>query len=580
MLRRLLRYAAPHRCVLAGVLASMLATTFLETLKAWPLKFVVDNVLAHQPFPARLHALDGGTPGVLLLLAASLYIALAALRGGCAYLRDRGIGRVSAELSLAMRDDLYAHLQRLPLRFHDRARVGDTVARLTADATNLQNAFVDMASQFTVDLVTVLGIGVAMAVVDWRFALVSLTVLPPLYAVYVAFRRRIKSASHTARSGEGTVAAVATEALSSIRIVKAFGQEAAEQERVRTPARVVAAAVVREVAGEGLLALWVEVITAVGTALVIGYGGWRVATGTLSVGEMLLFLQYLTALYLPLKRLSKLTGTVQKASASAARIAELFAADTEADAPVDAAPLGGGVRGGIVLEDVWFGHAPGHPILKGVNLAVSPGETVAIIGGTGNGKTSLINLIPRFYDPTVGRVLIDGRDIRTVRLADLRAQISLVLQDAVLFRGSVRENIAYARPGATDREIVAAARAAHAHEFIAGLPQGYETPVGERGITLSGGQRQRIALARAILKDAPILIMDEPTSALDGESERMIMEALRDLMRGRTVLIVTHRLSMTALADRVVELKDGAITTVHQRDRVPMPHRAREHAVA
>ena len=562
MLLRLARYLIPHRMRMLALLATMLMTSAVEMLVPWPIKFVVDNVLGHQP----VFGLDVQTRplGALLALAAVAYALLAALRGLFGVLRQRWTAEISQAASLALRGDLYAQVQRLSLGFYDRSRTGDMVTRITRDVDKLQQAFIDGLSLFSVDLVTVVGIAATMLLVDWRFGLVSLLVVPPLLVIFGTFRRRMKEAAREVRSGEGAMASLTQEVLSTIRVVRAFGQEEREQFRFMEQTRSTADATVRAATWEGVFDFWVEVATAGGLAVVLGYGASRVAGGDLTLGTLLVFMQYVTTLYMPIRRLTRLTTVVQKASASAERIDELF---QEAPDVVDP-PTGrvlGRARGGLELRDVWFEYVPGRPVLRGLNLKVASGEVVALVGSTGSGKSTLASLLTRMYDVNAGQVRLDGIDIRDVKLWSLREQFSIVLQDTVLFAGTIRDNIAYGRPGATMKEVVAAARAAHAHGFISELPNAYETDVGERGVTLSGGQRQRIAIARALLRNAPVLIMDEPTSAVDPESERLILDALKQLVRGRTVLIITHRPSLTQLANRVVTLAGGTLLPAYSR---------------
>jgi ABC-type multidrug transport system fused ATPase/permease subunit len=376
--------------------------------------------------------------------------------------------------------------------------------------------------------------------------------------VVTRFRRRVKQIAREVRSNEGAIASLAQEVLSSIRVVKAFGQEDREHARFVVQARAQVDAQVRSATWQALFSLCVNLVTTLGVAVALGYGGVRVLRGELTLGEVLLFIQYLNTLYSPLRQFGRLASVVQTASASAERIDELFQAATEVPESQNAVALNR-VRGTIAFEHVWFGYDPARPVLCGIDLQIGAGEVVAVLGPTGAGKSSLVSLIPRFYDPGRGRVLLDGQDLRTLRLRSLRQQISIVLQEPFLFSGSIFENIAYGRPGASSHAVLEAASAANADEFIERLPEGYDTPVGERGVTLSGGQRQRIAIARALLMDTPILILDEPTSAIDRDSEAVIMQALRRLIRGRTVIIISHRESATVLAERVVVLRDGSI---------------------
>ena len=555
MVSRLLGYLAARRYKTAALVLTMLATTAVEILIAWPLAVVV-NLFEDKPFFG--FALEGYSVALVLAVASTSYVVFAAMRGLLNYFRRRWLEEISQSGSLAMRDDLYAQVQRLSLRFHDRSRVGDIVTRITADVDKLQAAFVNIVSIFAVDILSVVGIGIVMFFVDWRFALVALLVLPPLLLIYVVFRKRVKAASRQVRANEGAMASLAQETLSSIRVVKSFGGEDREHERFLDRTRLRAEASVRAASSEGSFSFWVEIVTAVGIALVLGYGGWRISNGDLSLGVLILFVQYLNNLYSPLRRLSRLINVIQRAAASAERIEELFALAPEVEESKNAVPLQKGPVD-ILFEDVYFGYDPDRPVLKGIDLDVKAGESIAVVGHTGVGKSTLISLIPRLYDVTQGRILVGGVDVRDLDLRSLRESVSVVLQEPILFSGTVRDNIAYSRPDATDGEVEVAARAAHAHGFILDLPDGYDSPVGERGVTLSGGQRQRIAIARALLKDAPILILDEPTSAVDAGSEGLIREALQRLMKGRTVVVITHRPSTTELAERVAVLDDGVV---------------------
>ncbi len=556
MFRRLLSYLVPQRFLMGGVIGTMLASTLVAMAVPWPLKLIVDNVLGLQPLFGR--EIEGTGQQVLLALAAFGFILLAALKGSLTAVRSRWVARVSQSAGLEMRRDLYAQLQRLSLRFHDTSRTGDIITRITTDVDRLQSAFVSGLSLFSVDMLTVLGIAVVMFLVDWQFALVAMIVLPSLLLIYTKFRGRVKEAAVEARQSEGGMASVAQEMLSSIRVVKAFGQEDQEQERFDTKTKSKADASVEVATWEGLFSLWIELATAAGIAAVLWYGGWRVLAGNLTVGEMILFSQYLTTLYSPLRRLSRLTTLVQRASASADRLSEIF--DLEAEVPEAPEPVHiERASGRLQLEQVSFSYFGGQPVLQGIDLDLAAGETLALVGPTGTGKSTLVSLIPRFYDPGEGRILLDGTDLRQLEVKALRRQISFVLQDTALFSGTIRDNIAYGQPDAGDAAIIAVAKAANAHAFIEGFPDGYDASVGERGVTLSGGQRQRIAIARALLRDTPILILDEPTSAVDKQSESLILEALSRLIEGRTVVIIAHRLGTLDLVDRVAVLLEGRI---------------------
>jgi len=565
MLRDLAAYLGPYHALMATVLTSMVLTTVVELAAPWPLKLIVDNVLGYQPLFGR--DIQGHARTVLLGVASVAFVLLATLKGSLAALRTRYLTEVSEKASADMRRDLYAQVQRVSLTFHDRARVGDMTTRLTSDVDKLQDAFVTGLSLLTVDILTVFGVAAIMFYVDWQFALVSLSVLPTLFFVFMQFRRRVRQASREVRASEGAMASAAQEVLTAIRVVKAFGQEGREQERFDAQARSKVEASVRVATWEGLFSLWVEVATAVGVATVLWYGGWRVLSGDLTTGAVLVFMQYLATLYTPLRRLSRLTTVVQKASASADRVYDIFRLAPEVPEAAGATVVGR-AAGRVTFRDVWFSYDPAQPVLNGLSLDIAAGEVVALVGPTGAGKSTLVSLISRFYDPQQGAVLLDGADLRTIEKSSLRRQVSFVLQDLILFSGTIRGNIAYGRPDATDAQVRDAARAAHADEFIDRLPQGYDALVGERGVTLSGGQRQRIAIARALLTDAPILVLDEPTSAVDRRTERLIWSALRHLMQGRTVIIIAHRLQTLDLADRVAVLAGGSLVAVGTPDEV------------
>ncbi len=563
MARRLFGYLVlGHRLRMVAVIFLMVLTAAVELLNPWPLKVVVDNVIGQQPLSG--YVLSGSVRGIALILAALSYVVLAGIGGSFSVLYERWLTEISQKVGLALASDLYAQVQRLSLRFHDRARVGDMVTRITGDVEKLQESIASGVSLLSIDMVTLFGIAGIMFLMDWQFALVAFLIVPFLLLSYSVFKERVKRASQVVRSSESAMASVAHETLSSIRVVKAFGQEDRERERFLDQTRSKVEASVQAITWQGIFAFVVDFITAVGVAIILAYGGWRVIRGSLSLGQMLVFIQYLRSLYGPLRGFGRLTSLVQVASASAERIEELFRAAPEVPESPRARSLGK-AYGWILFDAVWFGYEPASPVLRSINLEIQPGEVMAIVGPTGAGKSTLASLIPRFYDVSQGRVLIDGTDVRDLGVRSLRQQISIVLQDSFLFSGSIRDNIAYGRPGASDQEILAVAQAAHAHEFIVNLPDGYGAPVGERGVTLSGGQRQRIAIARALLKDAPILILDEPTSAVDTESEALIMEALGRLMKERTVIVITHRVSITALADRVAVIVDGVITETGRR---------------
>jgi subfamily B ATP-binding cassette protein MsbA len=403
-----------------------------------------------------------------------------------------------------------------------------------------------------------MGMIVIMLWLDWRLALASLAVAPLLFWTVLRYTRRIKAAARQARTSEGLVASVAQETLASIRIVQGLAQEKQQSDRLEGQSENSLAAYLEGIRYQARVAPLVDVLAAVGLVAVMGYGAMRVQAGEISTGDVVVFFAYVTNLYSPMKALSRLSYSFNKASVGAERIAEVMGVRREVT-DRKGARWASGLEGRIEFHDVSFAYDAGQTVLSHVTLAVAPGERVAIVGPSGAGKSTLVSLVPRLYDPTAGAVRIDGVDLRDYTVQSLREHISLVLQDAMLFRATVRDNIAFGRPGASDAEIAAAAVTANAHEFIDQLPDGYDTLVGERGTTLSGGQKQRIAIARAILRNAPILILDEPTSSLDAESERAVVDALERAAAGHTCLIISHRLTTAHFADRIIVLEAGRI---------------------
>jgi ATP-binding cassette, subfamily B, bacterial len=404
------------------------------------------------------------------------------------------------------------------------------------------------------------------ASIDLPLALVALAVSPVLFVVLRVYNRRLRQGWHAAKTLESSLLSRAQEVLGAIRVVKAFGQERMEEERFVHRASQNVPTHRRLALLQGGLGLMVGVTTAIGMGIVLFIGVHHVLAGTLTLGSLLLVMGYLVQLYKPLEDMSQKTADLQESLASAERAMELLEQDSDLpDKPGAQSQSLSRASGAVAFENVSFAYREGSPVLHDVSFEVEPGTRVGISGTTGAGKSTLMNLLTRFYDPTAGRILLDGVDLRDYKLADLRNQFAIVLQEPVLLSTSIAENIAYARPGASEEEIVEAAKAANAHEFIVGLPQGYETQVGERGMSLSGGERQRIALARAFLKDAPILILDEPTSSVDTRTEATIMEAMERLMRGRTAFMIAHRLGTLASCEVRLEIEDGRVIKFEER---------------
>jgi len=543
--RRVFGEARPYWPHIGGLLLLSLLGVPLSLLTPLPLKIAVDSAIGDHPVPGFLRAIlpDAITQpgGAALALAAGLTVAVALLgqvRGLASGMLRTWTGE---RLVLDFRAKLFRHAQRLSLAYHDRAGTTDATYRIQHDAPAVQWIAIDGVTPFVTSTVTVVSMILVTAGVSFQLALVALAVAPALYLISRVYGRRLRGEWRGAKKLESSVMAIVQEVLGGVRLVKAFGQEEREERRFVGRAVEGVRAKVRLALLEGGLGFLIALTTAVGTATVLYVGVRQVQSGALTLGNLLLVMGYLSQLYKPLETMSKKIGDLQSSLASAERA--LFLLDQAPDVAErpHARPLRR-AEGGIAFEDVTFAYEEGQPVLRDISFAVPPGARVGIAGPTGSGKTTLLNLLTRFYDPTEGRILLDGVDLRDYKVADLRNQFAIVLQEPVLFSSSIGENIAYARPHATDAEVVAAAEAAGAHDFIAGLPDGYGTLVGERGMRLSGGQRQRISLARAFLKDAPILLFDEPTSSVDVKTEAAIMAAMERLMRGRTTFMIAHRL--------------------------------------
>ncbi|HKQ59496.1 MAG TPA: ABC transporter ATP-binding protein [Candidatus Eisenbacteria bacterium] len=568
LIRRLIGEARPHRLQLVLLFANGLLLAPLTMLSPLPLKIAVDSALGSLPLPRLLSPPGAASSRELaLMVAAGLLVAIAVLRQGQALAGTWLRSWLIEQQTLSLRGRLFLHAQRLSLSHHDRRGTADAMTRIERDVRDSQAIVVESLFPSLTAGFALVGMLAVTARIDVQLALAALAIGPMLFLLNQYYRRRLRVRWHEVRALETKALGVVQEVLGALRVVKAFGQEDREHRRfMDRSAHGMRARLGLNVA-ESAFGLQVGVLTALGSAIVLWVGVGHVQSGTITLGELLLVMGYIAQLYEPLKTISKRTAGLQSKLASAERVyALLDQAPDVADRP-HPRPLAR-AHGAIEFHGVSFDYPDSRTALRGVSFTVPAASRVGIAGPTGAGKSTLVGLLLRLYDPAEGRILLDGVDLRDYRLADLRRQFAMVLQDSVLFSTSVGENIAYARPGARHDEIVAAARAAHAHEFIERLPEGYDTPVGERGMTLSGGERQRVALARAFLCDAPILILDEPTSAVDVRSETLILEALERLMRGRTTLIVAHRLSTLEHCDVRLEIDRGRVTTV------PVPARA------
>lgn len=552
----------PVRMQLFMALTAMALDGAISVFRPWPLKVVIDRVLSHKPsrVPLLRAWLDNAplSRTEILYGACAATLLIAVIAAFLTYYFTRAMGGLAQHLVFGIRRDFFAHLQRLSLRFHDHQRTGDLITRLTSDTQAIEEMLANGVTVLGTNSCLLAGMLVVMFWLNWRFALVSLSVAPLLFWTVFRYKRRIKAASRKARASTGQLASLAQETLASIRIVQGLSQEEQQDERFQERSETHHQAYLDIVRYQARVVPLVDVFAAIGITIVTWYGATRVLAGELTTGDVVLFFAYVTSLYNPMKGLARSSYLFSKASVGAERIAEVMSARSEVT-DRDGALAPDRLKGDIEFRDVTFAYEEGRIVLSHINLRIAPGEKVAVVGATGAGKSTLVSLIPRFYDPSGGEVRIDGQDIRNYSLQSLREQITLVLQESLLFSGTIRENIAFARPGASDEEITAAAVTANADEFIQPLPEGYETLVAERGTTLSGGQKQRIAIARAILRDAPILILDEPTSGLDAVAEKTVMEALERAVTGRTTLIIAHRLTTVRLADRIAVVDQGRI---------------------
>ena len=556
--RRVIGYYRPYLGTICFSLILLVISVNFSLLKYWPVKWVIDNVVSVGADGVVHWQSFTFTPGRAALLAAVAMVIIYLLAGLLGFWRNYVSIEVGLKALLQLRTQLYSYLQYLPLHFHDRRRSGDSTFRVAYDSQAIQTFYNRGFDTIFGSVITLLTTFAYMAAMDAVLAGVSLLIVPLLWITIYFFSARVRRQTTTLQQEESDVLARASEGLTSIRIVHAFGQEEYEVREFEREARQSYAANLSLTITNAISTLAISGVMALGLSLVLYVATLHILDHRLTVGQLTLFLAYVAMLYQPLEQLSYTAWALEGAAAGMQRVFEILDAEDSVPESPGAKPMPR-ARGEIAFEDVSFTYDKDHPILRGITLSVKPGQTVALVGGTGAGKTTLLSLVPRFYDPNSGRVLIDGGDVRSATKKSLRANISIVLQDTLLLSGTVLENIAYGRPEATRAEIQSAAEAAQAHAFIEKLPHGYETQVGERGVRLSGGQKQRIGLARAFLKNAPILLLDEPTSALDLKTEAEIMETLRVLMTKFTTLIVTHRLSTIHHVDCIHVLEEGRV---------------------
>jgi ATP-binding cassette, subfamily B, bacterial len=551
----------PHWKGVAVALVAVVGITAADLLQPWPLKVVLDHVLAGRPVPGWLASVIdsfGGDKNIILMFAVMSVAVITVIDSVSSYIETYVMTSIGQWVAHDIRQKVYHHIERLSLSYYDQRQTGELITRMTSDIDAIQSLITTGLMDALIDFLTVTGMLGIMLYLNWRFSLIGLAITPLLFVLVYKYKRRIKQVTRSARKKETEVLSTIQEVFSSIRVVKAFAREDFEERRFARESReqVETALKAREI--KARLSPLVDIILAGGTCLVLWYGARLVQSGVLTSGALVVFMLYLRKLYSPLKDLAKMTNIFSRAAIGLEAIREVMREEEQASKNADASIVPD-VRGAIDFEHVHFSYTAARPAVNDVTLSIQAGTVAAFVGPTGAGKTTLINLIPRFYDVVSGTIRIDGEDIRNFPLESLRRNISFVLQDTVLFRAPVWQNIAYGRLEASRDEIVRAAKLANADEFISKLPEGYETMVGERGVTLSGGQRQRIAIARAIIRNAPILIMDEPTTGLDAASEQLVPQALNNLMQGRTCIINAHRLATIRNADVIFVMKEGGI---------------------
>lgn len=571
MARLVLDLLRPYRGWLAIVFVAVMIEIAAALAAPWTLKLVLDDALGQHRLPdwlswAHDYGIGHHTMGVALF-AGLATLGIAIIGAIATYIDNCYTTSVGQWVANDLRLRIYQHLHRLSLRYYDNAKIGSLISTIMTDVDTLQSFASSSTLDIVVDLVTIVFMVGLMFWLDWDFTLIALGIAPFLLLFVMRLKKAVKEVTRVVRVRQSEMLTVVQQGLGSVRVVKAFGRQDMEFARLEAASHASVDAALRARQVKSILSPLVSVVVAACTAIVLWRGTALIVAGTMTAGALTVYLAYLAKFFKPVKDLAGMTSTIAQATVALERIQGILSADEIIAVPKDAADPGR-VLGGVRFEHVAFGYEEDAPVLRDVSFEIQPGQVVGIVGPTGSGKSTILSLIPRFYELGAGRILVDGQDISSLKLSALREQIGFVLQETVLFRGTIRENIAYGQPDATHEEIVAAAKIANADEFIQRMPHGYDSMVGERGDTLSGGQRQRIGIARAVIRNAPIMILDEPTAALDTESELLVIEGLRRLMKGRTVLMIAHRLSTIRDADKVIVLKDGIVAEQGTNDEL------------
>ncbi|HMH15011.1 MAG TPA: ABC transporter ATP-binding protein [Edaphobacter sp.] len=563
MLRFVAGLIRPYRRTLVFILLAMLVETAMSLATPWPLKIILDNVVGDHRMAPWLHRiigplLENGSRLHVAALAALAFVLISMLGAIASYIDNYYTESVGQWVAHDLRMRMYQHLQRLSLGYYSNHETGSILSTLTTDIQTIEGFASSSTLNILVDLLTIVCMLGLMFWMNWDFTLIAVAVTPFLLLFVTRFKKAVKKATHEVRKQQSEIVAVVQQGLESIQVVKAFGQEKTEQDLLYGVSEATVSAALKARSIKALLSPVVTITVALCTAIVLWRGAALILAHAMTVGELTVYLAYLTKFFKPVKDLATTTNAVAQAAVGTERIREIL--DTETMIPEDPNGLEPEtLKGEIEFRNIAFGYDAAQAILTDVNLKIAAGQFVGVVGPTGAGKSTVVSLIPRFYDVQAGAVIVDGHDVREYKIKHLRDQIGYVLQDTILFRGTIEENIAFGKPGATKEEIVAAAKLANADEFISRMPLGYDTLVGDRGSTLSGGQRQRIGIARVIVRNSPILLLDEPTAALDSESEKLVIDALEKLMKGRTVIAIAHRLSTIRDADKIVVISGGVV---------------------